>query len=229
MHIGPLTAGVVYNVYRDGQLAAARLTGGSWHDPAARANPNACYSVQTQSLGSGNRSHHSPSACVGPALVIEAGDVRLASNVATSDAGSRFAMPRVLKGWGKPSDQLTAKVEIPAAGNYQLQLRYHNAANQINLGISGAVKWMTVKDQAGRTLTEGVVQMPHARLEQSMTPAVYSTPLAATLTAGSVTIVLSDFYNMSYLEANRTFSAAGGSSGISNLFDLQAVRILRVK
>ncbi len=229
LHIGPVQAGVAYNVYRDGQLAAARQAGGAWTDPAALANPNACYTVQTQSIDSGNRSHHSPSTCLGPAILIEAGDARLASNVAPSDTGARFAMQRVLKGWGKPSDRLTAGVEIPAAGNFQLQLRYHNAANQINLGISGAVKWMTVKDQAGRTLAEGVVQMPHARLEQSMTPAVYSTPLAASLPAGRVAIELSDFYNMSYLQSNSTFSAAGGSAGISNVFDLQAVRILRVK
>jgi hypothetical protein len=58
---------------------------------------------------------------------------------------------------------------------------------------------------------------------------VYSTPLAATLPAGKVTIELGDFYNMSYLQANSTFSAAGGASGALNRADIHAVRILRVK
>ena len=115
---------------------------------------------------------------------------------------------------------------IAAPGRYQIQLRYANYANQINLGISGAVKWMTVSDQAGRTLAGGVVQMPHLRRELA---AAYSTPVAATLPAGIITIQLSDFYNMSYLQANSTFSAAGGVSGVSNLSDIHAVRILRTK
>ena len=115
---------------------------------------------------------------------------------------------------------------IAQAGNYQVQLRYANTANQINLSISGAVKWMTVKDQAGRVLAAGVVQMPHTRREAEL---VYSTPLGARLPAGTVTVALEDFYNMSYLHANSTFSAAGGASGALNRADIDGVRILGVK
>jgi hypothetical protein len=31
------------------------------------------------------------------------------------------------------------RVKVPAAGLYRVQLRYHNGANRINLGISGSV------------------------------------------------------------------------------------------
>ena len=110
-----------------------------------------------------------------------------------------------------------------------MQVRYHNGANQINLGISGGVKWMALKDQHGRVVAAGVVQLPHARHEQAAAPLTFSTPLAARLAPGSITVELSDFYNMSYLQANSTFSAAGGASGISNRFDIHAVRVLRVK
>jgi hypothetical protein len=40
---------------------------------------------------------------------------------------------------------------------------------------------------------------------------------------------MSDFYNMSYLQSNSTFSAAGGVEGPSNQFDIYGVRVVRVK
>ncbi len=224
---GPAAPGVVYNIYRDGKLVASKLAAGAWtdRDPGEAA----CYAVEAQFSGSGNRSHHSPSTCTGGAQEILVDDARVRSNVALSAPDARFSSPS-LKRWGKPGDTFAVDaIRIPRTGKYVVQLRYHNGANQINLGISGGVKWMTLKDQDGRVVAQGVVQMPHARLEPAATPLVYSTPLAATLAAGAIKVELSDFYNMSYLQANSTFSAAGGAKGISNVFDIHAVRILRVK
>ncbi len=224
---GPGAPGVVYNIYRDGKLVASKLSAGAWtdRDPGAAA----CYAVQAQFAGSGNRSHHSPPTCSGAAQDIPVADPRVTSNVAFSAPDARFDSPS-LKRWGKPGDTFVVDaIQILRAGKYVVQLRYHNSANQINLGISGSVKWMTLKAEDGRILAQGVVQMPHARLAQAATPLVYSTPLTATLGAGAIRVELSDFYNMSYLQANSTFSAAGGSSGVSNLFDIHAVRILHVK
>lgn len=227
LNFGPAIPGVVYNVYRDGRLVASRLAAAAWTDRSGGAG--ACYAVQAQSAASGTRSHHSPSTCTGRAIDIPVTDARVASNVALSAADARFASPH-LKAWGESGDRFAVgPIPIPMAGNYQVQLRYHNGANQINLGISAGVKWMTLKDSAGRVVAAGVVQFPHARLEQDATPLVYSTPLAARLGAGAVTLELTDFYNMSYLQANSTFSAAGGTGGVSNRFDIHAVRILQVK
>jgi hypothetical protein len=97
------------------------------------------------------------------------------------------------------------------------------------LGISGGVKWLAVKDASGHVVAQGVVQLPHARIEKSDTPLVYSTPLGARLEAGSYRLELTDFYNMSYLQSNSTFSAAGGAEGPSNRFDIYGVRLLRVR
>ncbi|UUZ47237.1 hypothetical protein LP420_27815 [Massilia sp. B-10] len=83
-----------------------------------------------------------------------------------------------LRDWGKTGDVLVLDgVDVSQAGQYQLQVRYFNGANQINLGISGGVKWLAVKDAAGAVVAQGVVQLPHARREKSATSAVYSTPL----------------------------------------------------
>ena len=65
-------------------------------------------------------------------------------------------------------------------------------------------------------------------LFKGATPTVYSTPLAARLQAGNYRLEMTDFYNMSYLESNRTFTGAGGAEP-ANRFDIHGVRLLRVK
>ena len=75
-----------------------------------------------------------------------------------------------------------------------------------------------------------MVQLPHARIRKAHTPAVYSTPLTVRLKKNGVCRVeMSDFYNLSYLRSNSSFSAAGGIEGPSNRFDIYGVRLLRVR
>ena len=181
-------ADTVYNVYRDGKLAAAGLPAGAWRDRST----NSCYAVEAVFPASGNRSHHSASRCAGPVIEV-------------ADRGT---------------------IKVPAKGRYEVQVRYRNVANQINLGISGGVKWLAVKDKSGRVVAQHVIQLPHSRNDQ---PSVYSTPLGVYLPAGEYRLELSDFYNMSYLQSNSTFSAAGGADGASNKFDTYGVRLLKVK
>ncbi len=216
-----------YNVYRNGVLAASRLPAGAWTD--RRAGASSCYAVEAVFADSGNRSHHSVPACLGADQALDANDTRWRTNLAVSPPDARFAAPRV-KNWGAPGDNFrVGPVVIAQGGRHALQIRYHNAANQINLGISGGVKWMIVRSSDGRVAAEGVVQLPHARMDATNTPVVTSTPLVATLAAGSYSVELSDFYNMSYLEANSTFSAAGGASGPSNKFDLFGIRVMPIQ
>ncbi|MDB5960578.1 MAG: esterase [Massilia sp.] len=118
------------------------------------------------------------------------------------------------------------RVQVAAAGRYQVQLRYFNGANQINLGISSGVKRFSIRDFSGAVVASGVVSMPHVRA--GAVPFAYSTPLTAQLRPGSYSAEVDDFYNMSYLEANRTFSGAGGLTGPSNRVDLFGVRLLKV-
>ncbi|SHG41258.1 esterase [Massilia sp. CF038] len=193
----------VYNIYRDGKLAASRIAASTWVD--VEAGPASCYAVEAQFLSSGNRSHHSVPACVAPGLDVSAPSAQ----------------------WGAPGDVFRVDaIDVTAAGHYQAQVRYRNGANQINLGISGGVKWMALQDASGHTVAQGVVQLPHTRVEQGKPIEAYSTPLAAQLAPGRYRLLLSDFYNMSYLEANRSFSAAGGADGPVNRVDIEGVRLL---
>ncbi|MFS2023351.1 esterase [Massilia sp. CT11-137] len=219
-------AGITYNIYRDGKLVASNLSAGPWTDRENSAA--ACYAAEAQYTSSGNRSHHSVPRCAGASVAIAATDPRVDSRVAIAPGNARFAEAHRAN-WGQPADRLDVRdVRVPQAGDYAVQVRYHNGANQINLGISGGVKWLALKDESGRIVAQGVVQLPHARIEKANTPTVYSTPLAARLKANvAYRIEMSDFYNMSYLDSNRSFSAAGGVDGPSNRFDIYGVRLLR--
>jgi hypothetical protein len=215
--------GTAYHVYRDGQPVARNLPAGAWVD--REPTPDACYAVEAQFTASGNRSHHSAPHCIGPAQHIAVTDARVSSNVQLTPGTGAVKAPH-FAGWGRPSDRFEVRdVRIEAAGDYRLQVRYLNTANAINLGVSSGVKWLAVLDASGHTVAQGVVQLPHTKPGNA--PAL-STPLAARLQAGAYRIHMSDFYNMSYLEANASFSAAGGTGGPWNRFDIFGVRLLRV-
>jgi hypothetical protein len=208
---GAARGATVYNVYRDGKLLAAGIGAGAWTDAGAPAA--ACYAVEAQFAASGNRSQHSVPHCSGAAIEV----LPMVDGVAQAP----------LKDWGKPGARLRfGAFDVAQAGAYAIQVRYHNRANQINLGISGGVKWLVLKDAAGRVAARGVVQLPHAR--DGASP-LWSTPLGARLKPGRYQLQMSDFYNMSYLQSNSTFSAAGGSAGPSNTFDVHGARLLRLK
>jgi hypothetical protein len=220
-------AGASFNIYRDGQLVAAKVSAGTWTDKLAQAG--SCYAVEAQYDDSGNRSHHSMPRCLDAGVEVPVTDARVRSNVALAQPGERFPQPHI-GAWGKPGDRFSVgAIRVGQPGRYALQVRYHNGANQINLGISGGVKWMVVKDVSGRVVAQGAVQLPHAPIAKKDTPTVFSTPLYAQLKAGSYRLELDDFYNMSYLQSNSTFSAAGGVEGPLNRFDVYGVRLLRLR
>jgi hypothetical protein len=214
--------GIPITVYRDGWPVGVNVVAGAWTD--STESPSSCYAVGAQYRGSENDSHHSLPHCLGPAIEIGVTDPRVRSSVALAQAAGQ--LPHI-GNWGTPNDSfMVSAMRVEQPGRYAVQVSYRNNANQINLGISGGVKWMTVRDGGGRVIAEGVVQLPHSPADR---PAVYSTPLYAKLdAAGSYQVQLADFYNMSYLQSNSTFSAAGGTEGPSNRFDIYGVRLLRV-
>ena len=221
---GGNSGNVAYSVYRDGKLAASGLQGGDWTD----RTPGACYALEARYLDSGNASHHSMPRCVDSGIEIAVHDARIASNIQPSAPDARFTRPRIA-GWGQPQDRFSVEqIDVEQAGNYAVQVRFHNGANQVNLGVSNGVKWLALKDGRGNVVAQGVIQLPHAPLFKTNTPSVYSTPLAAKLKTGSYRLEMTDFFNMSYLESNSSFSGAGGGQA-SNRFDIYGVRLLKTR
>ncbi|RFP15015.1 MULTISPECIES: alpha/beta hydrolase-fold protein [unclassified Duganella] len=221
LHLEGAGKGVVYNIYRNGKLATQRVSAKTWADRRAPLlgkgeNDNLCYSVEAMFTGSGNRSHHSAPVCLNSGVEIAAGDARVQSSVAAADG--RIA------GWGAPSDTFAVQdIKVERDGSYAMQLKYRNTAHQVNLGISGGVKWMTLRDGNGGVAAQGVVQLPHSPANAGPS---WSTPLKAVLKTGSYRMELSDFYNMSYLKSNTSYADAGGVKGPSNRFDIHGVRIM---
>jgi predicted alpha/beta superfamily hydrolase len=193
--------GIVYNIYRNGQLAGARVPAATWSDRRADAADNLCYAVEAVQARSGNRSHHSMPVCL--------------------NSGAEIAVSR--PGWGAPADTFTQDFKVDHAGSYAVQIKYRNTAHQINLGVSGGVKWAALKDSSGTIVANGVLQLPHSPADQD---AKYSTPLRANLQPGSYTLQLDDFYNMSYMNNNATYSDTGGIKGPSNKFDIHGLRVM---
>jgi hypothetical protein len=220
-----IDGGPALDIYRDGKLVAANIPGKQWTDdhPAAAS----CYAVEAI-YPNGNRSHHSMPRCLDKGVEVLATDPRVRSNVALAQTSERFPLPH-LGGWGKPGDSFRVDtVHVTQPGRYAVQVKYHNGANQVNLGISGGVKWLALKDQRGRIVAQGVVQLPHAPISKKDTPVALSTPLYARLAKGHYLLELTDFFNMSYLQSNSSFSAAGGVEGPSNRFDIYGVRLSRI-
>ncbi|GAB3459159.1 hypothetical protein GCM10027321_16300 [Massilia terrae] len=208
--------GVYYRVYRNGKLAADKLSLGTWIDPtpASRAN---CYSLEVVATASGNASHHSAVLCAEPGLEIPVTDERVQASVPVD----RQDAPR-LTGWGAPDDRLLIRGVELTTGRYSFQLRYINTAHAINTGITNGVKVLVVTDAAGRTVGRRVIQMPHIPPESMP---IYSTPADFLLKAGSYTIEVHDFYNMSYLSSNSLYGGKGGRAGAFNKIDLYGLRV----
>ena len=79
---------------------------------------------------------------------------------------------------------------------------------------------------ASQAPSKGVVVMPHLPNWDTWGE---STAATAKLTAGTAyTIKLSDYYNMSYLASNSTYSGSGGEGGISNRANITELILRRM-
>ncbi|MCG6200156.1 MGH1-like glycoside hydrolase domain-containing protein [Psychromonas antarctica] len=220
------TGNISYNLYRNGVLVKANVDKGIVADTITPANgEGSCYAVEAVYAETKNYSHHSAPVCFGTTQNISVSDVRVVSNLTVTPADGKIEST-YLKNWGDLNDILTvSNITLATAGDYDIQLQYHNSFNAINLGITNGVKWLQVKNAAGDILAEGVIQMPHAAVKNAKKPLVYSTPLAANLAAGTYSLEVTDFYNMSYLSSNTSFIGSGGTEGAVNKFDIAAIRI----
>lgn len=210
----PQTSPVVYRLYRNGVLVADQLKQPAWRDPAPLAQAN-CYAVEVLDPVSGNVSHHSGAVCAEAGMQIGVADARVRSSVARS--GER------IDGWGAPQERFSIDRIKLGAGRFSFQLRYTNHSHAINTGISNGVKVLSVIDAGGHTVARRVIQMPH--LPPGSAP-MYSTPADILLKAGTYSVRLDDFYNMSYLAANAVYAHGGGKGGALNKVTIFGLRVL---
>nr|WP_232018858.1 amylo-alpha-1,6-glucosidase [Aeromonas encheleia] len=214
-----------YNIYRDGKLVAAGLdTARDWVDELAPQPGMAyCYSAEAIYPESGNRSHHAKPVCYQPERQRIAVDADAVSHSGTLTAADAAIPVPYLKDWGRPEDTLLVR-GITLDGKRAIRLQYSNAQHAINLGVTNGVKRVSVLSN-GKVVASGVVQMPHVMQDGDLKPLRDSTPVIAEVPAGQYDILVSDFYNMSYLKANATYNDAGGQGGSVNLIDLASITV----
>ncbi len=209
--------GVVYNLYRNGEVVVSNLNTTYWVDVKA-PEAQACYAVEVVYPASGNRSHHSQPVCVNQGMVFAVTDPVWTFNKAVKDGKYGNYLPDV-----SPQDDVSVSVSVAQSGRVALQLKYRNLQHAINTGITGGMRWYQLADATGNVVAQGTIALPHTQSEHG--PG-YSTPIETNLNAGVYSLTLHDFYNMSYLQNNRTYSAAGGESGPVNQFDLYGLRVM---
>jgi len=109
-------------------------------------------------------------------------------------------------------------------GRFALQVDYSNVDN-INSGVSCGVKKISVyNEQTGALLREGVLMFPHHNVERFWTDTNF---FAVDLKQNaSYTVVIEDFFNMSYFEHFSSYRYRGGRTGPNNRFKLAEVKLL---
>lgn len=214
-----------YNLYRDGKLVAKGLeTAEEWVDDL-RLKPGMayCYSAEAIYPESGNRSHHAKPVCYQPETRRIAVDAVAVSHTGTLTAADAAISMPYLKDWGRPEDTVLVR-NVTLDGQRAIRLQYSNAQHAINLGVTNGVKRISVLSK-GQVVAGGTVQMPHVMKEGEIKPLRDSTPVIVNVPAGQYDILVSDFYNMSYLKANDTYNDAGGRGGPVNLIDLASITV----
>ncbi|WP_159084177.1 alpha-L-rhamnosidase-related protein [Saccharobesus litoralis] len=173
----------------------------------------------------GNHSHQSYPICVDVYQEINVDDRRFTSNKSVQQPNSNQPYHYVAS-WGAVDDSAAFNdITIDNQSHVAFQLAYHNDKHVIGQGITSGVKRLVMRDAKGTIVSEGVVQLPHGKAKQGLKPKLYSTPIQAFLPAGVYSIEVQDFFNMSYLTKNQTFTSAGGLTGAENQFDLIGLKI----
>jgi len=206
----PYREALRFAIYRDGLQVAADLTTTSWTDAAVCPGVAHVYAVEAAGAVSGHRSHLSQ-------------PVRL-------EGGAVQRLP--LGDWFVRA----------APGHVGLELLYDNHAHETQTGVTNGVKVLRVLDALGHEAARGIVQMPHVgphvgphiephnqphnQPHNGQHPMRLSTQLRCTLAAGRYRVELLDFFNMSDLQSNASYSGAGGVGGALNAADIGALQVV---
>ncbi len=221
-------SGVLYNIYRDGELAVEGRAETTWDDTSATDHGSVthCYAVETE-FPNGHRSQHSPPVCWWGASnervhSVMAADFAAVGGTLVDNHGREHH-----ENWGEPGHTLTAGFSATASGEHYVQYVYGNGAGSVDTGITAAHKWVTVRDSSDTVVGEGAVVMPHLG---SWDRWADSTLVPVTLTGGQTySIELSDAPNMSYFGHFDIYTGGlGGGAGTYNFVNVAELKVLEM-
>jgi hypothetical protein len=217
---------VVFNIYRNGEICAEKVTVTDWMDPRSGdfTNRTYFYAIEALDAGTGNASHLSPSH-----FYSSTNDQWEIPARAMENHGGSLADGRCFMDWGKPEHELLVKsFTAQRSGDYVLRTEFSNGAGPVNTGITCAVKKIEVrKNSSGHVVAAGYLVMPQSGDWQRFD---LSSIVRARLTAGeSYSLrIFEDEYsrNMSYLAQNERYTSwPGGGTNAYNFVNLAAIRL----
>jgi len=218
---------VLFNIYRDGRLAAKGLTQTTWQDPdsADYASKTHFYTIEAVDALSGNASHLAPTRFYAPTnteWTIPAKEME--------NRGGKLAEDHYFMDWGKPEHELVARnFTAPRTGEFLVRAEFSDGMGNLTTGITCGLKKMEVSElDSGSVIASGYLVMPQSgnwkRFDLSSGVRVF-------MEAGkSYSIRLSeDEYsrNMSYLKNNERYTAfQGGGPAPYNYVNIAGLHLL---
>ncbi len=216
---------VSFRVWRNGALVSPQLNQTTWTDITPPTDQALCYSLEAEYSGSGHRSHRSQAQCLwqpGAITDFYSGDLLRGVNEfpALSYEGSRA----YFGDWGWSGQQLAVQTFTPSRSGIYLAQSSYAHPGPISTGVTAGVKKLEIFSSASLPpVTSTILVMPHRGQGGFATSALSPIRLQAGLT---YRLVLSDFWNMSYLEHFTSYYGSGGQAGSRNRIDLAGLKLL---
>ena len=203
-------------VYRDGERLPPPGDAGVFRDLPPDARVTACYSLVQRWPDAGHASLPGPATCVAPAdatgtLPVDSPAVNAHGARVSRDPAGRA----LLEDWGLPSQTLELKLVPRATGLQRLRIGYTKSAAPVNTGITATVKRVTARCGAEPDTERGTLVLAH--LGRSGAEGLSTAFLFHATARHACTLLISDGFNMSYLEHFRLYTGGeGGRDGPRN-------------
>lgn len=217
------TEAASFDVYRDGELVESGAT--SPYSEVLPADTTACYTVVAHLVHPSQPSE--PQCWWGEGYArIQAAlpeDFEVSGGAYSEDHGRPH-----YGDWGEPDHTLAARFTPAHSGRHLVQVVYGNGAGGVSTGITAAVKRATVSEVGtGEELGVGTLVMPHLG-EGDWGTWSESSFVEVELQAGvEVEVLLSEGWNMSYLEHYRDYvGGRGGGAEPSGYVNIAEVKLL---
>jgi hypothetical protein len=196
-----------YRVLRDGVLVADGVAGSGWTDKAPPLLAmTACYSIVAVHVSTNIASQPSAPVCL------------------RGEAAQTIAVGKMAR-LGQTLD--LGQVVVGNGGRYALATTYENRTYAVNTGVTNAVKRLVLVDEAGKRYS-AILQMPHIDPEGDRYSTRSSTRAIFDLPAGRYRASIEDFFNMSALSTNASYSGPGGMTGPVNEARIETLMVDRL-
>ena len=220
---------VVFNIYRNGEVCAQKITATDWIDPHSGnfTNQTCFYAIEALDAETGNASHLSPTR-----FYLSTNDQWEIPARAMKNRGGSLADDRCFMDWGKPEHELAVKnFTAPRGGDYFLRTEFSNGAGPVNTGITCAAKKIEIRNtRSGEIIAAGYLVMPQSGDWKRFD---LSSIVRARLAAGeSYSLrIFEDEYsrNMSYQAQNERYTSwPGGGTNAYNFVNIAAIRLWHI-